>query len=70
MALKEKSNKKSSLIDELFSEVQEEINEDVKKDAKLKIKSLLEQKSKTEKILRNLDRQIADLKLQISHELE
>ena len=62
-------NAASNPIDELFSEVQEEINEDSKKKAKAKIKNLLEQKIKTERILHNIDRQIEDLKLQISQEL-
>lgn len=69
MASKIKPVKKSEMVDGLFDEVQEEINEDIVKDAKLKIKELLQQRVKAEKVLNNLDRQIQDLKLRISQDL-
>lgn len=67
--LKEVKCGKGERIDGLFNEVQDEINEDLIKDAKIKIKDLLLQRSKTERILSNLDRQIDELKLQITQEL-
>lgn len=67
--VKEVPNKKGSMIDDLFDEVKDELNEDVIKAAKIKIKTLLEQKMKAEKVVKNLDRQIDDLRLQISQEL-
>ncbi len=69
MVEKIKVVKKESLVDGLFEEVQDEINEDVVKDAKIKIKELLQQRLKAEKVLKNLDRQIDDLKLKINQEL-
>ncbi len=69
MADKIKPIKKNEIVDELFDEVQDDINDDIKKDAKRKIKDLLKQKVCAEKVLKNIDRQIVDLKLQINHEL-
>lgn len=59
---------KTGLINDLFDEVQDEINEDIIKEAKLKIKALLQQKVKIEKLMQNTNRQIDDLKLQINQE--
>lgn len=67
--LNEVKNEKRNHIDELFVEVQDELNEDMIKDAKIKIKDLLLQKAKTEKILGNISRQIDELKLQIKQDL-
>lgn len=62
-------NKKATTIKELFEEAQEEINEETVKAAKIKIKDLLNQRTKAQKVVANLDRQIDDLKLQISQDL-
>lgn len=69
MASKVKVVNKNKKVDGLFDEVQEEINEDIIKDAKLEIKQLLQQRVSAEKVLSNLDRQIAELKLKISQDL-
>lgn len=60
---------KKSKIEALFDEVRDEVNEDEVKRAKLLIKELLQQKSKAEKVVKNINRQIEDLKLKISGEL-
>lgn len=62
-------SKKATAIEELFEEAQEEINEETVKAAKIKIKDLLNQRTKAQKVVANLDRQIDDLKLQISQDL-
>jgi len=67
--LNEVPSKNKDMIESLFNDVQEEINEDLVKNAKFKIKDLLLQKAKTQRILSNLDRQIDELKLQIKQEL-
>lgn len=69
MGNKVKQIKKSEVVNELFDEAQEEINEKVKQDTKKKIKDLLTQRTSAERVLKNIDRQIEDLKLQIVHEL-
>lgn len=63
------NTKKNELVDELFEEVRAEVNEDEIKTAKLQIKNLLQQKAKAEKVVKNIDRQIEDLKLKIAGEL-
>ena len=69
MSEKIKPIKKTEVVNELFDEAQKEINEKVKKEAREKIKTLLLQKTSAERVLKNIDRQIEDLKLQINHEL-
>jgi len=58
-----------SNVDKLFDEAREEVEEKVKKDAKTKIKALLQQRITATKVLKNIDRQIDDLRIKIAQDL-
>lgn len=57
-------------VDGLFKEVQAEVNQEALDKAKIQIKDLLRQKANAEKVVANIDRQIEELKLKLSQELQ
>lgn len=65
----EKIKTKLTSIDDLEKEVQNEINEDIIKKAKKELKEKLLQRTTATQVLKNIDREIKDLKLKISQEL-
>jgi len=70
MSVREVSKSGKSLVAELMDEAKEELSKEVRGKAKSRIKTLLSRRSDAKKVLDNIDREIKELELTISQEVE
>lgn len=58
------------VVSSMFKAVKKELRATAMEEAKNKIRNLLTQRANAQKVLANIDREIEDLKLQLSQEFE
>jgi len=60
----------NKLVNNVIKEAEKEIYEEIVKTAKAKLKNILREKAKVTRLLKNIDREILEIKLEIGHDLE
>lgn len=59
----------SDLVNDIFEEVEEALNEEIVVKAKMKLLEKLREQRQAEVLLKNIGREIEELKVEIEHEL-